>query len=145
MTEDHKLALALTRAEAAVSRSRRVEQLRESKPTRDAVAASAVDEIQTRTSEIVLLFLDLARITGDAAYLEVAKAGAKHLAQSWENLAANPGGIHAAIKPSSIANGLSRAAFALAETWKATKNPVYRDVGLNIIRCIAGMESPAAD
>ena len=137
MKEAHKSVLAS--AETAVSWSWPEEQLPESAPSRHAVAASSADQIQTRTSEIVLLFLDLARATGDPAYLEVAKAGAKQLAQTWENLAASPAVFHA-VTNASFATGLSRAAFALAETWKATQNPFYRDAGLDIIGYIAGTE-----
>ncbi len=128
-------------AEIAVSWGWQTEGLPEPKCLRDAVAASSEDEIRTRSSKIVLLFLDLARTTGDAAYLEIANSGAKHLAHTWERLAASPRIAHGAINPS-YTNSLSRSAFALAEAWKVTKNPVYRNAGLSIIRHFAERESP---
>jgi hypothetical protein len=132
----------LTTVGAEAPRRWPLEQRPKSAPRSDAAGVSSADEIQTRTSNIVLLFLDLATATQDAAYLDVAKAGAKHLANTWNGLSAS-----SAITPStdklSSTLSLSRVAFALAETWRATKNPVYRHAGLNIIRHLAEV-TPAA-
>jgi uncharacterized protein YyaL (SSP411 family) len=123
----------LTAVEATHPRRPASEQLRKSTLQSDAPGGSSTDEIQTRTSTIVLLFLDLAKVTGDAAYLDVATAGAKHLAKAWNGLSARAPVIES---PDELSSGrsLSRAALALAETWKATKNPLYQHAGLNIIR-----------
>ena len=140
MKEDQQSTL--TRAETTVSWRRPVDHLLESKLLHDQVTVSSADELQTRTSRIILLFLDLARPTGDTASLDLAKPGAKDLADTWEKPAANPTVIQAAGNPS-FTHGLSRAAFALAEAWKVTQNPLYRDAGLKIIWYLAEKESAA--
>ncbi len=73
-------------------------------------------------------------------YLEIAKSGATHLADTWENLAANPTVVPTLIR-SPWTQGFAQAAFALAEIWKATGDPVDRDAGLSIIRYITEMKS----
>jgi hypothetical protein len=93
--------------------------------------------------EIVLFFLDLARTTGDKAYLAVVSAGARSLVRTWENMIANARRIPFTAELSSI-DELSLAAFALVHAWKETETPAYRYAGLNIIRYIAEMESAAS-
>lgn len=89
-----------------------------------------------RPVDAVLFLLEFARTSGDVAFLELAKSGAKHLAETWESSAASD--------PSFIHN-LSRTAFALAEAWKITQNPVYRDAGLSIIRYLAEVQSGCSE
>src|ERR1700733_10627878 len=73
MKEDRQFTL--TSVGAAESRNWPLKQLPKSAPWYDANHVSSTEEIQTRTSNIVMLFLELAKATGDAAYLDVAKAG----------------------------------------------------------------------
>jgi hypothetical protein len=85
--------------------------------------------VHIRTAEFVPFFLDLAGSAGDEAYLEIAEAGAKHLADTWRSLDLNPEVIDGVIGTTAT-NGLSRAAFALSQAWKVTNNPDYQDAGL---------------
>jgi len=138
MKEDQQSTLTMT--EPSVLWNWPEDELLDVRHARDEVAVLSVDEIRPEASEIVLLFLDLAKITGESAYLEVAAAGAKRSVYMWKQLAASASTAHHVITRSSI-NGLSRSAFALIQAWKATENPVFGDAGLNIIRYIAEMES----
>jgi hypothetical protein len=88
MKEDRQSTL--TSVGAAESRSWPSKQLPKSAPQYDANRVSSAEEIQIRTSNIVMLFLDLARTTGDQAYLGIATAGATHLAKAWNGLPARP-------------------------------------------------------
>lgn len=125
-----------SRAEVAVSRGLPMKLAPESSGSRDASTRSSAEENQTRTSNLVLLFLDLSRVTGDATYLAMAVAGAKHLAKAWKGPSTRPPIIRGLAELSSV-RSLSLVSLALTQTWKATKNPVYRDAGLNIIRYLA--------
>jgi len=111
--------------------------------SRETTVAQAADRMLARTGEIVPLFLDLARATGEEAHLEVAEAGAKHLADMWRSVYLKPEAIDGSTG-SSLANGLPRAAFALGQAWKVTNNSNHQDAGLGIIGYVAELKSTAS-
>jgi lantibiotic modifying enzyme len=93
----------------------------------------------------VLFLLELAAATGNQSYAEDAKRGADYLAASWRSL---PGA-----KPQSVLQdqglsfdqGLAGTAFTLAETWKVTQVPAYRDAALEATRALADAAVPAGN
>ena len=70
----------------------------------------------------VRIFLELARASGDPSYLRDASAGADYLATSWRSLIAKEGAASSRDHGLSFDQGLAGTAFALSETWKATRN-----------------------
>ena len=90
---------------------------------------------------IVLFYLQLAKATGDDAYLAQARSGADYLESHWrEETGAGPENpLRSSL---SLYSGLSGIAFTLAETWKATKDERYRDAALAITDAIAAAAKP---
>jgi lantibiotic modifying enzyme len=94
---------------------------------------------------IVLFFLELARATGDSGYLEDARRGADYLAASWEKLPGKDTSAVLADHGLSFDEGLAGAAFALAETWKATNVTAYRDAAVKATRTLAAAATPVGN
>ena len=93
--------------------------------------------IYSGSAGVVLFFLELARATGDASYLHDAALGADYLAVSWQTLAEGSGASARRDQGLSFDQGLAGTAFALAESWKATQNPTYRDAALAATHVLA--------
>jgi uncharacterized protein YyaL (SSP411 family) len=94
---------------------------------------------------VMLFFLELARATGDAAYLGDASRGADYLAASWKRLVPEQGVSTLRDRGLSFDHGLAGTAFSLAETWKATQEPSYRDAALAATHALASRASPIGD
>jgi lantibiotic modifying enzyme len=77
------------------------------------------------TPGTILFFIEAYRSTGDKSFLEDARSGADHL------LAAFP-----AEKESGLYTGIGGVAFALTETFKATRDSRYRDGALRCIQLL---------
>jgi hypothetical protein len=101
--------------------------------------------IYSGSAGVVLFFLELARATGDASYLRDASLGADYLVASWHTLVAGEGDAPRRDRGLSFDQGLAGTAFALAETWKATQNPAFRDAALAATRTIAGSAGEVGD
>ena len=99
-------------------------------------SAASSDDSDSRTAEIVLFLLELARTNRDSSLLEVATFAASHLAED-----ASRRMTHAADPDPSLIHGLSRTAFALAEAWKITHDVRYREAGLRVIRYLSAIPS----
>jgi hypothetical protein len=98
--------------------------------------------IYSGSAGTVLFFLELAGATGDVSYLDDAKRGADYLAASWNLL---PGQKRKSLlqdRGLSFDQGLAGVAFTLAETWKVTKVPAYRDAALAATRALAEAAVP---
>jgi hypothetical protein len=89
------------------------------------------------TASLVLFLLDVARATPNTGFLGLAKDSAEHLTSEWRDFFRRESDF----RDISVAEGLSNSAFVLAEVWKATRNPVYRETGLQIIHYISEIES----
>ena len=99
--------------------------------------------IYSGSAGIVLFFLELARATGDVSYLHDASLGADYLAASWQRL---PGAQKGSFLPDqglSFDLGLAGAAFALAETWKASGRSEYRDAAVAASLALVNYARPA--
>lgn len=92
--------------------------------------------IYSGSAGTVLFLLELAAATGDPSYLEEAKRGADYLAASWKTLPGSTGSL-LPDQGLSFDSGLSGVAFTLAETWKVTQIPAYRDAALEATRKLA--------
>jgi hypothetical protein len=102
---------------------------------------STAPEIHSHTSEVVLFLLDLARTTGNSCFMLLAKDAATQLTRKWCDF------ICEALPHSadlSLKGYLSNSAFALAEAWKVTREPVYRQAGLEILHRISEIEARAS-
>ena len=104
---------------------------------------TAPPTLYSGSAGIVLFLLELARATGDAAYLDDARRGADQLAASWrEALDVAP------LVPLENAHldfgmGLAGTAFTLAHAWRATQDDRYRQAALAITAHIVGAARPA--
>lgn len=87
---------------------------------------------------VVLFFLELAQAMADESYLNDASLGADYLASSWRQLPGRQAGSILRDQGLSFDQGLAGAAFALAESWKATQNDTHRKAALQATR-----DSPA--
>lgn len=89
---------------------------------------------------MLLFLLDLAQSTGDPGFLGLAKAAATHLAGCLRRFTREerPRFTDIALK-----GELSNSAFALAEAWKTTRDPIYRQVGLEVICFVDEMDLAA--
>jgi lantibiotic modifying enzyme len=92
--------------------------------------------IYSGSAGTVLFFLELAAATGEQSYLEDARRGADYLAASWKTLPGSTGSL-LPDQGLSFDQGLAGVAFTLAETWKVTEVPAYRDAALEATRKLA--------
>jgi uncharacterized protein YyaL (SSP411 family) len=107
------------------------------------VTVSPDNAIYSGSAGTVLFFLELAAATGNPSYLEDAKRGADYLAASWHRL---PGSSWESLlrdRGLSFDQGLAGTAFSLAESWKATRIPAYRQAALEATQALAAAASPA--
>jgi Lanthionine synthetase C-like protein len=98
--------------------------------------------IYSGSAGVVLFFLELARATGDASYLRDASLGSDYLAASWPTLVATQN-VARRDRGLSFDQGLAGTAFSLAETWKATQQPSYREAALAATRDLVSRAGPA--
>jgi rhamnogalacturonyl hydrolase YesR len=110
-----------------------------------ATAVGPDNTIYSGSAGTVLFFLELAAATGNQSYLEDAKRGADYLAASWKRLPGSQGASLLQDRGLSFDQGVAGTAFALAETWKATKVPAYRDAALQATRALADSAVVAGD
>ncbi len=91
---------------------------------------------------VILFLLQLAKATGDNAYLEQAKNGADFLVNRWKDVseAKSDGPLRS---PFSFYSGLSGIAFSLTEVWKATGDVRYRDAALGVNEYFVKSAKPA--
>jgi lantibiotic modifying enzyme len=90
----------------------------------------------------VLFFLELAAVTGDASYLDDARAGANYIAATWREVLDAP-----AMMPGENLNlafnmGLTGTAFTLAHVWQATGDERYRNAAADINRHVVERAQP---
>jgi lantibiotic modifying enzyme len=111
-------------------------------PEREATISSP-GTIYSGNAGIVLFFLELARVTGDASYLADARRGADDIAANWREVAAFQGAFSAPNGNFDFFTGLSGTAFTLAHVWQRTGDTTYRDTALDITRHIAVAAQPA--
>ncbi len=80
--------------------------------------------VYTGNAGTVLFFLQLAKATGDASYLDDAKAGADYVTKTWRGVPDfNFVATHKKFNLD-FNHGLSGTAFSLAKVWQATGDPV---------------------
>ncbi len=102
---------------------------------------SPINGIYSGSAGTVLFFLQLAKATNDSSYLGDATRGADFLAATWHDLPAGKERLPG--MNLSFYNGLSGLAFVLAETWKATGDPRYKEAALASTQYIADAAKPA--
>jgi hypothetical protein len=90
---------------------------------------SAPSTIYSGGAGVGLFFIQLARATGEAGYLDAAGRGADRLAATWQDLLDKPGDgpLSAPGLNLSLYGGLAGTAFVLNETGKATGKEKYRE------------------
>ena len=110
-------------------------ELRELRRVRQ--VASVASRADRTAAEALLFLLELAKTTGEPAFLEVASMGAEDLAKDWSDSEAGAS-ANATGNDSATNDCLSRTAFSLAEAWTTTRNVVYRDACLDILWYLAG-------
>jgi len=84
------------------------------------------DTLYTGTPGVVLFFLEAARLTGDQSFLTDARGGADYLISTIGNQ-----------KENGLYIGLAGTGFVLIETFKATKDPKYREGGLRCAQVVS--------
>lgn len=89
----------------------------------------------------LLLFIELARATGDVSYLDDVRRAADRLASSWKEQDASA--QLSAARRYSFYNGLAGTAFSLAESWRATRDDRYRRASITITDRIVEAAQPA--
>lgn len=91
----------------------------------------ATQRARHQTSDLILFLLDVARGRVRPDFLSLAKDVASQLACEWRDFSGDerPHSVTVSFK-----GDLSNSAFALAEIWKVTREPVYREAGLDILR-----------
>jgi lantibiotic modifying enzyme len=99
--------------------------------------------IYSGNAGIVLFFIELARATGDASYLEDARRGADQIAATWREVLDFPFLIPLDNVILDFNHGLSGTAFALANAWEATGVAAHREAALAITRHIVEAARPA--
>ncbi len=93
--------------------------------------------LYTGTPGVVLFFLELAAHTGDAAWLEDARAGADELTARVEAAAdPNATSVDPTMRAAGLYSGVAGVGFVLHETWRATGEPRYRDAALQAVELI---------
>lgn len=103
---------------------------------------TAAPTIYSGNAGVVIFFLELARATGDASYLEDAKRGADQLAASWREVLARPPLIPIENAQLDFGMGLAGTAFTLAQVWLATREEIFREAAEEITRQIVGLARP---
>jgi lantibiotic modifying enzyme len=84
------------------------------------------DSLYTGTPGVVLFFLEASRLTGDQSFLTDARGGADYLIS-----------IIGDQKENGLYTGVAGTGFVLIETFKATKDPKYREAGLRCAQVIS--------
>src|SRR5207247_7875297 len=79
-------------------------------------AKSVNDTLYAGTPGVILFFIEAFHSTGDQSFLKDARAGADHLLVAFVNE-----------KESGLYVGIAGIGFALVETFKATRDPKYRE------------------
>jgi rhamnogalacturonyl hydrolase YesR len=107
-----------------------------------AVAAPEQLGLYSGNAGVVLFLLQLAKATGDKAYLDQAKGGADFLANHWRDVAdaSSDGPLRS---PFSFYSGLSGIGFSLTEVWKATGDVRFRDAALSVNEYFVKSAQPA--
>lgn len=91
----------------------------------------------------LIFLLELARATGDRSYLADAQHGADYVAANWRDVIDAPRWIKLPNAGLVFNSGLAGLAFALFETWQATREARYRDGALEITRYIVAQAREA--
>src|SRR5262245_16371164 len=103
---------------------------------------SAPATIYSGNAGIILFFLELAQVTGDAAYLSDAQRGADHIARTWREVLEFEMPLAIENANLTFAMGLSGTAFVLAHVWKVTQAAKYRAAALAITQQIVDAAHP---
>jgi hypothetical protein len=111
-------------------------------PERSATV-TAPPTLYSGSAGIVLFLLELARATGNSAYLDEARRGADHLAATWQDVLSAPTLVPLENVNLDFAMGLAGTAFALYHAGQATEVAAHREAALAITRHIAGAARPA--
>jgi len=106
---------------------------------------SAPATIYSGNAGIVLFFLELARATGDGAYLEDAKRGADQIVATWRDVLTFDSFLAVDNLNLTFNTGLSGTAFVLANVWEATQNPIYRAAAWEITQYIVDAAHPVGE
>ena len=106
---------------------------------------TAPASLYTGNAGTVLFFLQLAKATGDASYLDDAKSGADYVRGNWRGVPEFP--FVATHKKFNLDfnHGLSGTAFSLAQVWQATGDPTYRTAALTVTQYIVDAARPIGD
>ena len=102
--------------------------------TPGAAKAQPIANLYSGSAGVVLFFLELHNATGDAADLATARAGADWLAAQVVRE-----------KQAGLYTGLAGIGFTLTETWKATKDPRYRDAANRVLDAVKANAQHAGD
>lgn len=92
---------------------------------------SAAEGIQNQVGSLILFLLDLGKSPAHSDFLHFAKNIGSQMVCEWQDFSCK-GDLHS--KDLSFKDGLSHCAFALAEIWKVTRDPAYREAALEMIR-----------
>lgn len=98
--------------------------------------------IYSGSAGVVLFLLELAKATGSGVHADAARRGADYLAASWPKLPDSQSPGFLPDRSLSFDQGLAGVAFTLAETWKHTRQPLYRDAALAATRRLANTAKP---
>ena len=107
-----------------------------------AITIGPDNTIYSGSAGIVLFLLELAKATGDTTYLDDARRGADYLVATWEHLPDTKSEGLLQDRGLSFDQGLAGVAFTLAETWKATQLPVYREAAIQATRRLVSAAKP---
>jgi hypothetical protein len=106
---------------------------------------SAPPTIYSGNAGIVIFLLELARATGDSAYLDEARRGAEWVATHWRETLDYRFLIALDNVNLDFNHGLSGTAFALAQAWQATGDERLREAALAVTRHVAAAVHPAGN
>jgi lantibiotic modifying enzyme len=90
--------------------------------------SSVRPDLYSGSAGVVLFFLELHRATGDASYLADARSGADHLAATLPSAVSG--------EQAGLYTGVAGIGFSLHETFKATREPRYRQAALRSVELL---------